>query len=44
MRRRYRTKRDPTAAFSTIERESAKMGLAVNEVKTKYMKIIIFVF
>ena len=26
-----RTKRDETAAFSTIEREFTKMGLAVNE-------------
>ena len=25
------------ASFSAIERESAKMGLAVNEAKTKYM-------
>ena len=32
-----RTKRDITAAFSAIERESTKMGLAVNEGKTKYM-------
>ena len=32
-----RTKRDVTAAFSAIERESAKMGLVVNEGKTKYM-------
>ena len=32
-----RTMRDVTAAFSAIERESAKMGLAVNEGKTKYM-------
>ena len=32
-----RTKRDATAAFSAIERESTKMGLAVNEGKTKYM-------
>ena len=32
-----RTKRDVTAAFSAIERESTKMGLAVNEGKTKYM-------
>ena len=31
------TKRDVTAAFSAIERESTKMGLAVNEGKTKYM-------
>ena len=29
--------RDVTAAFSAIERESTKMGLAVNEGKTKYM-------
>ena len=29
--------RDVTTAFSAIERESAKMGLAVNEGKTKYM-------
>ena len=29
--------RDVTAAFSAIERESAKMGLAVNESKLKYM-------
>ena len=32
-----RTMRDVTAAFSAIERQSAKMGLAVNEGKTKYM-------
>ena len=32
-----RTKRDVTAAFSAIERESTKMGLAVNEGRTKYM-------
>ena len=32
-----RTKRNVTAAFSAIERESTKMGLAVNEGKTKYM-------
>ena len=32
-----RTMRNVTAAFSAIERESAKMGLAVNEGKTKYM-------
>ena len=32
-----RTKQDVTAAFSAIERESTKMGLAVNEGKTKYM-------
>ena len=32
-----RTMRDVTAAFSTIERESAKSGLAVNEGKTKFM-------
>ena len=31
------TKRDVTAAFSAIERESTKKGLAVNEGKTKYM-------
>ena len=30
------SKRDVTAAFSAIERESTKMGLAVNEGKTKY--------
>ena len=30
-----RTMRDVTAAFSAIEREPAKMGLAVNEDKTK---------
>ena len=30
-----RTKRNVTAAFSAIERESAKIGLAVNEDKTK---------
>ena len=29
--------RDVTAAFRTIERKSAKMGLAVNEGKTKYI-------
>ena len=32
-----RTKRDVTAAFGAIERESTKMGLAVNEGKTKYV-------
>ena len=32
-----RTKRDVTAAFGAIEPESTKMGLAVNEGKTKYM-------
>ena len=32
-----RTKRDVTAAYSAIERESTKMGLAVNEGKTKYI-------
>ena len=32
-----RTKRDVTTVFSAIERESTKMGLAVNEDKTKYM-------
>ena len=32
-----RTKRDVSAAFSAIEREFIKMGLAVNEDKTKYM-------
>ena len=32
-----RTMRDVTAAFSAIERKSAKMGLAVNECMTKYM-------
>ena len=31
------TMRDVTAAFSGIEWESAKMGLAVNEGKTKYL-------
>ena len=31
------TKRDVTAAFSAIERESTKIALAVNEGKTKYM-------
>ena len=30
-----RTKQDVTAAFSAIERESTKMGLAVNEGRTK---------
>ena len=30
-------KRDVTAAFSAIEQESSKMGLAVNKGKTKYM-------
>ena len=30
-----RTKRDVTAAFGAIVRESTKMGLAVNEGKTK---------
>ena len=29
--------RHVSAAFSAIERKSAKMGLAVNEDKTKYM-------
>ena len=32
-----RTKRDVTLAFSAIEREPTKMGLTVNEGKTKYM-------
>ena len=32
-----RTKRNITVVFSAIERESIKMGLAVNEGKTKYM-------
>ena len=32
-----RTKRDVTSAFSAIEREFTKMGLAVNEDKTKSM-------
>ena len=32
-----RTKRNVTAAFSAIERESTKIGLAVNEGKTQYM-------
>ena len=32
-----RTKRDVTAVFGAIERQSTKMGLAVNEGKTKYM-------
>ena len=32
-----RTKRDVTAAFGAIEQESTKVGLAVNEGKTKYM-------
>ena len=32
-----RTMRDVTTAFSAIERASAKMGLAANEGKTKYM-------
>ena len=32
-----RTRWDVTAAFSVIERESTKIGLAVNEGKTKYM-------
>ena len=31
------TKRDVTATFSAIERESTKIGLTVNEGKTKYM-------
>ena len=31
------TKRDVTSAFSAIERESTKMGPAVNKAKTKYM-------
>ena len=31
------SKRAVTAAFSAIERESAKVGLSVNEAKTKYM-------
>ena len=30
------TKQDVTAAFSTIERDSTKMGLAINKVKIKY--------
>ena len=32
-----RTMRDVTAAFSAIERESVKVGLALNKGKTKYM-------
>ena len=32
-----RTMRDIPAAYSAIERESPKLGLAVNEGKTKYM-------
>ena len=32
-----RPKRNVTAAFSAIERKSIKMGLTVNEGKTKYM-------
>ncbi|XP_043064519.1 uncharacterized protein LOC122320475 [Drosophila ficusphila] len=32
-----RTKRDVTAAFGAIEKESAKVGLAVNMEKTKFM-------
>ena len=32
-----RCKRDVTAAFSAIEKESSRVGLAVNEGKTKYM-------
>ena len=32
-----RCKRDVTAAFSTIEKESAKVGLVVNERNMKYM-------
>ena len=32
-----RTLRDVTAAFGAIERESTKVGLAVNEGKTRYM-------
>jgi sorting nexin-29 len=32
-----RTKRDVTAAFGAIERESARVGLAVNMGKTKFM-------
>ena len=32
-----RTNRDVTTAFSAIEWESTKMGLAVNESQTKYM-------
>ena len=31
-----RNKRDVTVNFSAIERESTKMGLALNERKTKY--------
>ena len=33
----WRTKRVLTAAFSAFEREPTKMGLPVNEGKTKYM-------
>ena len=33
--------RDVTAAFNAIERKSAKMRLAVNEGKTKYMLLTI---
>ena len=32
-----RTKRDITAVFIAIERESTKIGLAVNEGKARYM-------
>ena len=32
-----RTKRDVTASFSAIEQEFTKMGVAVNESKTKFM-------
>ena len=32
-----RTKRNVTAVFSAIERESTKMGMAVNEGKTEHM-------
>ena len=33
----YTGKRDVTAAFSAIERESTKMGMAVNEGKTEHV-------
>ena len=34
---RSRTKRDVTRDFGAIEKESARMGLSVNESKTKFM-------
>lgn len=35
-----RKKRDVTAVFSVIERETAEMGLSGNESKTKYSQYV----